>query len=177
MRTICLLAQKGGTGKTTLCLHLAVLASELGREAAIIDIDPQASASAWKRRRHSDRPEVFRHNADELPNVLAGAEQQNKDLILLDTAPHSSHEAATAAALADLVLIVSRPAILDLECFADPVLEGRQIRADGTGAGLVRHGSEHSRPWSAGPGIDFASLNIRHAPSALRRGSLHGGSS
>ena len=40
MRTICLLAQKGGTGKTTLCLHLAVLASELGRNAAVIDIDP-----------------------------------------------------------------------------------------------------------------------------------------
>ena len=121
MRTICLLAQKGGTGKTTLCLHLAVLASELGREAAIIDIDPQASASAWKRRRHSDRPEVFRHNADELPSVLAGAEQQDKDLILLDTAPHSSHEAATAAALADLVLIVSRPAILDLEAIGESV--------------------------------------------------------
>lgn len=121
MRTICLLAQKGGTGKTTLCLHLAVLASELGQDTAIIDIDPQASASAWKRRRQHHTPEVFRRNAGDLPGVLATLEQQGKNLVLLDTAPHSSHDAATAAGLADLVLIVSRPAILDLEAIGESV--------------------------------------------------------
>jgi len=129
MRTICLLAQKGGTGKTTLCLHLAVLASELGRNAAIIDIDPQASASAWKRRRQCDTPEVLRHEAKDLSRVFAGLEQQNKDLILLDTAPHSSHEAATAVALADWVLIVSRPAILDLEAIGESVKIVKQQRS------------------------------------------------
>jgi len=121
MRTICLLAQKGGTGKTTLCLHLAVLASELGRNATVIDIDPQASASAWKRRRQHDTPEVLRYEAKHLSAVLSGSALPDKDLILLDTAPHSSHEAATAAALADLVLIVSRPAILDLEAIGESV--------------------------------------------------------
>jgi chromosome partitioning protein len=121
MRTICVLAQKGGTGKTTLCLHLAVLASEQGRAVTIIDIDPQASATAWKRRRHNDTPDVLRHEASELPGLLAGLEQQRKDLVLLDTAPHSSHDAAAAAGLADLVLIVSRPAILDLEAIGESV--------------------------------------------------------
>jgi len=131
MRTICLLAQKGGTGKTTLCLHLAVLASELGRNATVIDIDPQASASAWKRRRQRDTPEVLRYEAKDLSGVLAGSEQADKDLILLDTAPHSSHEAATAAALADLVLIVSRPAILDLEAIGESVKIVKQQRSRG----------------------------------------------
>ena len=121
MKTICLLAQKGGTGKTTLCLHLGVLAGELGHDAAVIDIDPQASASAWRRRRTSSQPEVIRREAGELPETLAGYTQQGKGLILLDTAPHSSEEAATAAALADLVLIVSRPAILDLEAIGESV--------------------------------------------------------
>lgn len=121
MRTICLLAQKGGTGKTTLCLHLAVLASEQGRDVAIIDIDPQASASAWRRRRQHQTPEVFRHEARNLSTILVELEQQGKDLILLDTAPHSSHDAATAAELADLVVIVSRPAILDLEAIGESV--------------------------------------------------------
>jgi chromosome partitioning protein len=121
VKTICLLAQKGGTGKTTLCLHLAVLASELGQDATVIDIDPQASASAWRRRRQRDTPEVVRHEITDLPRVLAESERHGKELMLLDTAPHSSHEAATAAALADLVLVVSRPAILDLEAIGESV--------------------------------------------------------
>lgn len=121
MRTICLLAQKGGTGKTTLCLHLAVLASELGRNASVVDIDPQASATAWKRRREQHAPEVHRTDAGDLAGVLAEPEHLGRDLVLIDTAPHSSHAAATAAKLADLVLIVSRPAILDLEAIGESV--------------------------------------------------------
>ncbi|MFN2121608.1 MAG: AAA family ATPase [Anaerolineales bacterium] len=121
MKTVCLLAQKGGTGKTTLCLHLAVLANELGYDSAIIDIDPQASASAWKNRRQRSSPEVFRHEANDLSGVLTGLKREGKNLVLLDTAPHSSDEAAAAAALADLVLIVSRPAILDLEAIGESV--------------------------------------------------------
>lgn len=124
-----MLAQKGGTGKTTLCLHLAVLASELGRKVTVIDIDPQANASAWKRRRQPDTPEVLRHEASHLPGVLAESRRAGKDLVLLDTAPHSSHEAATAAGLADLVLIVSRPAILDLEAIGESVKIVKQQRS------------------------------------------------
>ena len=134
MKTICLLAQKGGTGKTTLCLHLAVLASQQGRDTAVIDIDPQASASAWKRRRQDDLPEVLCKDAGDLATVLAGSQQQHKDLILLDTAPHSSHDAATAARLADLVLIVSRPAILDLEAIGESV---KIIKKQGSRSAVV----------------------------------------
>lgn len=121
MRTICLLAQKGGTGKTTLCLHLAVLANELGRHAVILDIDPQASSSAWRRRRQADRPGVVCCGAQELARELKELEQKGTDLVLVDTAPHSSHDAATAVTLADLVLIASRPAILDLEAIGESV--------------------------------------------------------
>lgn len=134
MRTVCLLAQKGGTGKTTLCLHLAVLASELGHDVAIIDIDPQASASAWKRRRQSDTPEVLRQTAADLPGTLARLAQQNRHWVFLDTAPHSSHDAATAVELADLVLIVSRPAILDLEAIGESV---RIVRQQGGRSAIV----------------------------------------
>jgi chromosome partitioning protein len=131
MRTICLLAQKGGTGKTTLCLHLAVLANELGRDAVVLDIDPQASSSAWRRRRRAERPEVIRGGAQDLAPTLSDFEQQGRDLVLLDTAPHSSHEAATAVTFADLVLIVSRPAILDLEAIGESVkiVKREQARA------------------------------------------------
>ena len=121
MRTICLLAQKGGTGKTTLCLHLAVLANELGRDAVILDIDPQGSSSAWRRRRQIERPGVESCAADDLATKLNELKAQGRDLVLLDTAPHSSQDAATAVTLADIVLIATRPAILDLEAIGESV--------------------------------------------------------
>jgi chromosome partitioning protein len=126
-KTICLLAQKGGTGKTTLCLHLAVLASDRGREITVVDIDPQASSSSWKRRRARGTPEVLRRDAIALHESLDEAQRHGKDLVFLDTAPHSSHEAATAARLSDLVLIVSRPAILDLEAIGESVKIVKQL--------------------------------------------------
>jgi chromosome partitioning protein len=134
MKVICLLAQKGGTGKTTLCLHLAVLANELGRDAVILDIDPQGSSSAWWRRRRADHPEVERCGAQDLAEKLAELEQQGRDLVLLDTAPHSSHEAATAVMRADLVLIASRPAILDLEAIGESV---KIVKQQGARAAVV----------------------------------------
>ena len=121
MRTICLLAQKGGTGKTTLCLHLAVLANELGGDAVILDIDPQGSSSSWRRRRQLESPDVECCTAEDLEKKLSDLAAQGRDLVLLDTAPHSSHDAATAVALADFVLIASRPAILDLEAIGESV--------------------------------------------------------
>ena len=48
MKTIAILSQKGGAGKTTLALHLAVAAVQAKRQVAVVDLDPQASAIGWK---------------------------------------------------------------------------------------------------------------------------------
>ena len=44
MRTLSLVSQKGGAGKTTLSVHLAVAAYMAGLSVAVVDLDPQASA-------------------------------------------------------------------------------------------------------------------------------------
>lgn len=41
MRAIVIVAQKGGAGKTTVSVHLAVAALLAGERVAIIDTDPQ----------------------------------------------------------------------------------------------------------------------------------------
>jgi chromosome partitioning protein len=114
MRTIAILSQKGGTGKTTLSLHLAVAAQQAGQAAVVIDLDPQASSAGWKDSRASEDPVVVSAPATRLPQALQAAESGGADIAIIDTAPHSGDVALAAAEAADLVLIPCRPGILDL---------------------------------------------------------------
>ena len=49
MFTVSLVSQKGGAGKTTIAVGLAVAHELAGGCAVVVDLDPQGSASVWKR--------------------------------------------------------------------------------------------------------------------------------
>ena len=115
MNTLGVIAQKGGTGKTTLSVHLAVQATLDGLRVLLLDIDPQASATAWWKRRQDACPELVQAQGDALPQILKQAQQQAFDMVIIDTAPHSSSDAVMCARLSDHVIIPTRPAILDLD--------------------------------------------------------------
>ncbi|MGK7934545.1 MAG: ParA family partition ATPase [Xenococcaceae cyanobacterium] len=121
MKTIAIISQKGGAGKTTLALHLAVAAELDGQRAAVIDLDPQASAASWGDSRSEDNPAVVSAQAARLTNVLEAAQEAGAKLAVIDTAPHSESAALSAARAADLVLIPCRPAILDLRAISNTV--------------------------------------------------------
>ena len=72
MRTIAVISQKGGAGKTTLSVHLAVAAYQQGYRVAVIDLDPQATARKWGDKRSSE-PEVVGDHAERLPQLIAAA--------------------------------------------------------------------------------------------------------
>lgn len=115
MKTIALIAQKGGTGKTTLALSLAVAAQQAGKVAVIIDLDPQATACNWGDRRKMDAPVIVDAQPARLQKALEKADESGVDLIIIDTPARSEQSALAAAKLADLVIIPCRPQIYDME--------------------------------------------------------------
>jgi chromosome partitioning protein len=121
MKVIAILSQKGGAGKTTLALHLAVAAERDGLSTAVIDLDPQASAAGWSDSRTVETPAIVSAQATRLPQVLEAAMNAGAALVIIDTAPHSESAALAAARAADLVLIPCRPSILDLRAIGNTV--------------------------------------------------------
>lgn len=115
MQTIALIAQKGGTGKTTLALSLAVAAEKHGISTLIVDLDPQASACKWGDRRTVETPAIIDAQPARLQQALMKAEQAGFRLAIVDTPARIEQAAAEAARIADLVILPTKPSIYDLE--------------------------------------------------------------
>lgn len=114
MKTISLVSQKGGVGKSTLASNLAAYASSKGLKTTIIDLDPQSSLTAWYglRLRHRDDVELLVKGS-----VVDQVKQQAKagfDLCIIDTPPHNSTESATAVSVSDITIVPVRASAFDL---------------------------------------------------------------
>jgi len=114
MKTFAILSRKGGTGKTTIAVHLAVAAERAGHTTVLIDLDPQASAVNWSDRRQAGTPVVISAHAARLPDLLKTAADTGVDVAMIDTAAHAETSALAAARAATYALIPCRPASLDL---------------------------------------------------------------
>jgi len=139
-----LVGQKGGTGKTTVALGLAVAAAAAGHTVAVIDLDPQATASRWKDRRKEENPAVVSAQASRLAPALKAAESNGADFVIIDSAGRSDDSALAAARAADLVLVPTRTSIVELETLP-AVIDLLRI------AGVVRRSlwqSQRDRVWS-----------------------------
>jgi chromosome partitioning protein len=121
MKTLALVSQKGGSGKTTLALNLAIAAALQRKVAVIIDLDPQQSATRWARLRASEEPVILPGHGPNLSDLVARAREGGADIAIIDTAPKSESAALTAAKVSDLVLIPCKPSNLDLDAVADTV--------------------------------------------------------
>lgn len=119
MKTIAILGQKGGSGKTTISTALAVRAAADRKSVALIDLDPQGSATLWAERRDSDNPAVIACPIFQLRKMLDKAAEGGADLAIIDTPGKIENAALEAAKVADLVLIPVRATAFDLDALKE----------------------------------------------------------
>lgn len=115
MKTISFISQKGGTGKTTLALNVATEAMRHGLMVAIIDLDPQPSATAWSElRAKRNDPPVLDAKASRLAAAVAAAAKEGLDLLIVDTGGRTDEGAFAAAKASDLVIVPIQPSVIDV---------------------------------------------------------------
>jgi chromosome partitioning protein len=172
MHTIAVISQKGGTGKTMVTLSLAVAAGQDGRQAVVIDLDPQATACNWKDRRGAEPPITVDAQPARLVSALDKAREAGIGLAVIDTPPRSEQAALAAAKAADLVLIPIRPQIYDLETLPHTI---ELLNIAGTVRALVilnaipPHGDRHTQAATA---IERANLPV--CPAMLTQRAAFG---
>lgn len=115
MKTVAVISQKGGAGKTTLALHLAVAGHLAGYDAGLVDVDPQGTAETWGAWRHDEPPAVIGAKAATLGRTLDKARAAGAELVVIDTPPLAQAEARAAASAADLILVPCQLRIFDLD--------------------------------------------------------------
>ena len=166
MKTVAIISQKGGSGKTTLALHLATSSALAGRNTAIIDLDPQASAANWGDRRTQELPVVLSAHASRLAHEIRRVEEMEGDLLIIDTAPHSDSAALEAAKAADLILVPCRPAILDIEAISNTL---DLVRTTGTPIYVVMNAVAPQGNEATEAAEAIAGLEVGVCPVALRQ--------
>ena len=109
-KVITISQQKGGTGKTTLAVHLAMAFIKYHNlKVAIIDTDPQGSLGKWFMIRSEKN--ISNENLTFKTASLWGAQYESKtlkndhDIVIIDTPPKIESDARPAIEAADLVLI------------------------------------------------------------------------
>ena len=109
-KVITISQQKGGTGKTTLAVHLALAFIKYHNlKVAIIDTDPQGSLGKWFMIRTEKK--LSNDNLTFKTASLWGAQYESKalkkdhDIVIIDTPPKIESDARPSIESADLVLI------------------------------------------------------------------------
>lgn len=117
---IAFLNQKGGTGKTTLAVHVACELARAGSDVLLLDADPQASASEWAGLRAETPCTVMACTRPNLHNEVAKV-RDRFDHIVVDGPPRGDALLRSCLVAADLCVIPIEPSGLSVRA-ADRIL-------------------------------------------------------
>ncbi|MFC4328303.1 AAA family ATPase [Streptomyces andamanensis] len=116
---------KGGIGKSTTAIYLAMVWAAMGLKVLVIDADPKSGTSRkWKRRAKEAKKElpfdVQTHPSEDLEDRIADEEWHLKyDLIVIDTGGDNDRVLQAAYRIADYMLLTASPSPVDLDTLTD----------------------------------------------------------
>lgn len=170
MRTIAVIALKGGSGKTTVATHLALAAHLRGEDVMVADIDRQRSAYNVLESRAADGPACVIAASATLMAAQFAAVGLKKQLMIIDTPAGAVEDVSEAVVLADLAVLVVRPTLLDLSGLAPSLSLVRRMAKPAlvvmNQAPVAREGTESPLVRRALRALDYMCAPI--APSILR---------
>ena len=166
MNVITIAQSKGGVGKSTLATNLACAAIRDGKQAVIVELDRQGTASNWAERRNHKPPEVIYTNGVKLVRVLEEAEKAGAEIIFIDLPGTHNPSSVWAIRAADFVLIPSRPYVADIEASELTVLtaadEGKASAFALTFAAETAPETKAARKGLESEGVEVAPGTIRY---------------
>lgn len=132
MRTVAVIALKGGSGKTTVAAHLALAAHLRGQAAMLVDLDRQGSALNILSARGGDGPATVGSSGQKLLSAKFAAVAMRKELLVIDTPAVAVEDVGEAVVLADVAVMVVRPTLLDLSGLAPTLTLVRKLEKPAT---------------------------------------------
>jgi chromosome partitioning protein len=124
---VAVVSLKGGSGKTTVATHLALAAHRRGLDTLVADIDPQLSAQNVLESREPPGPDCVAATGRGLLAVQFAAQAVHRDLLIIDTPAGAVEDVGEAIVLADFVVMVVRPTLLDLAGLARTLVIVRRL--------------------------------------------------
>lgn len=132
MKNIAVVARKGGSGKTTVAVNLAIAAYRRAYRVHLADTDPQGSAAEVMRVRHTPGPRVTLISGNELYKLQkAAVSDADDEITILDTPAASEDAIGHAIAMAHLSLLIVRPTFLDIAAALQTARILRSLRKPG----------------------------------------------
>ena len=115
MKTVSFVSHKGGVGKSTLAIHLAVEAYKQGLEALLVDLDFHSSTVVeWAAIRSEKQPLVITAQVSDLAALYQQAAAENFDLLILDCQPYFTDDTELITKLSDFTILPTTPRFADV---------------------------------------------------------------
>lgn len=175
MRTMAVIALKGGSGKTTIATHLALAAHRRGVDTMLADIDPQQSALSVLSARQAPGPPVVASTGAKLMASQFAAVGLRKQLFIVDTPAGVVEDVTEAIVLADFAVMVVRPTLLDIAGLARTLMIVKRLGKAATvivnQAPVAREGIEPPMVKRALRGLEYMKAPL--APVIVRSRTVY----